>query len=82
MALKDWKRTKKSEYEIIYYNLKTKHLLVLWRNPNYLGWFVEVYKNIGSNKKPKYHRHSIILMDKFWTKPQALKFAKDYMKRH
>ncbi len=75
MSLKDWKKTLDETYLVHYYNEKNGNRLRLEsvfidNSPN--EWQVRV----GGFTNGKIRRHSIK------TKAQALKFAKNYMRRN
>ena len=79
MAMKDWKKTKANEW-----------VKLLSRNPMYSKKYIIISKykpniwtfNIILKLKTKgYHRNSVGFRE-FYTKPQALSFAKTYMKSH
>lgn len=68
MVLKDWKKTRRSEW----YNKKKDTNIDIMKDPNneYVI-FIECFKGKGK-----------VFQKTFKTKPQATKFAYNYMKKH
>ena len=75
MALKDWKKTS---------NMGIKDYIV-YKSQRYVGLTLEISKNTNTDKYIVYtnNRHNISkLKEGIKTKSQALKFAKEYMRKH
>jgi len=78
MALKDWKRKKYSEEHILYEEKENPTDAVKWNKTLVVRHFGHIWTvDIGYVKSDHY-----IIQKHFKTKSQALKFAKDYMRRH
>jgi len=73
-----WKKIKNNKYEILYINKKEDTLVQIVNNSRLLGWYVSVFKS----KSGLFNYNNMILSDRFKTKSAALKFAKNWMKKH
>ena len=71
MALKAWKKIRSSEENIVWKSKKTKEIL-------FVGTWGKVYRwRVSLSSESSY---STLKLSK--TKPQALKFARAYMRKH
>jgi len=78
MALKDWKKIDDTKRVATWKNMKVKHLYleIIYQYayvPQEKDYSVVLFKGVDAPSK---------VLERFKTKAQALKFAKDYMKKH
>lgn len=78
MALKDWKKTRNNEQQIIFEQKKDKIDINGWNQTLIITNFKPIWE-VAISYERSYDYH---IKKTFKTKSQALKFAKEYMRKN
>ena len=76
--IKGWKKIKDTKYEKMWIHSNGKTMIDLVHNPNFRSWDVGIYRSDNG----KFSFLDIIEIENFDNKKNALKFVKEWMKKH